>query len=121
MPRRRKPWCSAARIFSTLPLPPNSPTKRPAGFEATRDAFYDAFRPFHPVQRGVAKDRVKAAFERKPLAVHNDHVQSPLFCGLDLAKASIGAKHGAAGAGDFFGQGAVAAAQVQNHLARFAI
>ena len=48
------------------------------------------------------------------MAVHNDHVQSPLFCGLDLAKASIGAEHTTAGTGDFFGELALLVADRRN-------
>lgn len=89
-----------------------------SGFEATDNTFDDSFRFLHPMQRGIGKYCIEDTTKAQPLSVHGYHIDTaPAGC-LELRRARIDADNPRAKGGDFFGQRAVAASEIQNTLAR---
>ena len=89
-----------------------------ARLQAIRHAFNNFFRLPHPMQRGIAKHGVETRLEAEPLPVHHRREQAALLRRQDLSRAGIDADHKAAESGDFLGQSAIAAAEIQNPLVR---
>jgi hypothetical protein len=85
------------------------------------NALYDPVGLFHPMDSGIGKNRIKAPFEGKLLAIHKGHHETALFGRVDLRSAGVDPIDFAARGGNFFGQRSIAAAQVQNHLAGLGI
>ena len=82
------------------------------------DALQQALDVANPVQHRVAEDRIEFGVEREFLGIDDPGVEPALECGPDLFGAAVDGDDAASRLPETFGQGAVAASQVENALAR---
>src|SRR5581483_8586762 len=72
-------------------------------------------------QRGIAEDRIEGGAKAQALSVHGGNFEIAPARGGKLGGAGIDADDTAPGGGDLFAERAVAAAEIQNVLARLRI
>ena len=119
MPRRANTACSATMIAATLPWPPNSPTNRPPGAQRARDAGdHRVGVGAHPMQGGVGEHGIELAGERQGGAVDQACVDAALPGLPHHVGGRVHSDDRAAELGQPQGQHTVAAAEVEDALAR---
>ena len=112
---------SASRSFARLPSPPISPAKRPPGFSARKIARAACSLSQHPVQRRVGKSRVELGEELHVLGREQQRIDALGARRGDHLGRIVDAEHGRAALDDLLGQRPLAAADVEDALARLRI
>ena len=89
---------------------------RPQG---AANARYHIIRTLHPVEGSVTEDSVELFIEGELMAVHNPYVQATPAGRFDLLDTAVDSQNVTAHCSQFFGQGAIAATQIQKAFAGF--
>ncbi len=105
-------------IAAVLLWPPISATNRPPGFNARWTPASTASARAHPMQCRVREHRVELAGEGQVLGCHHPGVETARAGGGDHVGGGVDRDHHRTGGGDLFGQHAIAAAEIENPLAR---
>ena len=112
---------SASRSFARLPSPPISPAKRPPGLSARKIARAACSFSQHPVQRRVGESRVELGDELHVRGVQQQRVDALGPRRRDHLGRIVDAEHGRAALDDLPRQRPLAAADVEDPLARLRV
>jgi len=99
-------------------VPTHLGDKAAARLQRPTDTVEHRFLRAHPMQSGVREHRIELAIEREALARDEPRVEAPRLGRGDHVRRGIDRDDLGAGGGDHLGQDAVAAAEIEDMLAR---
>jgi hypothetical protein len=118
MPRRASPVSRACTSVATLPFRAALADETSSWSQGAKNSRNDAVGVAHPVQRRVAEHGIEAANERQLLTVDDSRIEPARACRRDHLRARVDTDDMDAHGGQLLRQGTVAAAEVEDALAR---